>query len=90
MICLPQHRKDLCIITGSKGTISFPVFGPAKIELTAGGKTEVFNFDALQHVQQPMIGATVRYFLNETANPCMGEDGLIVMEIIDQFAKNGN
>ncbi|MBB5637788.1 putative dehydrogenase [Pedobacter cryoconitis] len=80
-------QKDLCIITGSKGTISFPVFGPGKIELIRDGKTEVFNFDALEHVQQPMIGATVRYFLNETANPCIGEDGLTVMEIIDQFTK---
>ena len=83
-------HKDLCIITGSKGTISFPVFGPAKIELTLEGKTEVYDFDALQHVQQPMIEATVQYFLNKITNPCIGEDGLTVMEIIGQFTKTGS
>lgn len=84
----PATPKDRCMITGSKGTISFPVFGPAKIELTVDGKTDVLDFDALQHVQQPMIEATVRYFLNEIANPCTAEDGLTVMGIIDQFAKS--
>lgn len=81
-------QKDLCTITGSKGTISFAVFGPGKIELTVNGETTVFNFDALQHVQQPMIEATVRYFLNESANPCIAGDGLTVMEIIDQFSNH--
>lgn len=80
-------QKDLCILTGSAGTLTFPVFGPGKIELTVKGVTEVFDFDALQHVQEPMIGATVRYFSNEGLNPCIGEDGLTVMEIIDQFTK---
>ncbi|QNK63826.1 Gfo/Idh/MocA family oxidoreductase [Pedobacter sp. PAMC26386] len=77
--------NDICTITGSKGTISFPVFGPAKIELTVKEKTETFTFDVLQHVQQPMIEATVRYFLDEIANPCSAADGVTVMEIIDQF-----
>lgn len=81
-------QKDLCTITGSKGTISFAVFGPGKIELTVDGKTEVFNFQALQHVQQPMIEATVRYFLNKSANPCFAEEGLTVMEIIDRFSNH--
>ena len=40
------------------------------------------------HGRQPMIAATVNYFLGKRANPCCGEDGAEVMRIMDSFVKN--
>jgi len=38
-------------------------------------ETKTFSFENLQHVQQPMIEATVKYFLGEGLNPCDGFEG---------------
>lgn len=84
---LPEHKNDFCEIIGSKGKLSFPVFGPGRVELTVNGKLKIFNFEPLKHVQQPMIEATVQYFLNKNPNPCTAEVGVEVMQIIDQFTE---
>jgi predicted dehydrogenase len=78
-------EKDSCGIYGSEGKISFSVFDMKNITITGNGKTEVLSFDPLQHVQQPMIEKVVEYFLDEGINPCSGEEGAKVMELIDQF-----
>jgi predicted dehydrogenase len=78
-------RKDLCEIVGSEGRLSFSFFGQPVIELTTEGKTQTISFDALQHVQQPMIEAVVNYFLNQKPNPCSAEIGFEVMHIMDEF-----
>ncbi|MBB6501708.1 Gfo/Idh/MocA family protein [Pedobacter cryoconitis] len=84
---MPEGQSlDRCVITGSKGSLSFAVFGQPQIELVVNGEKEVFGFEPLQHVQQPMIEATVRYFLKEGANPCKVEEGLEVMKIIEEFS----
>jgi predicted dehydrogenase len=80
-----QH-KDRCEIVGTDGSISFSVFGKPVIELIQGEKTENISFEPLQHVQQPMIEATVQYFLGAGPNPCTAEDGVQVMSIIDSFS----
>jgi hypothetical protein len=49
------------------------------------GKTETFSFEPLQHVQQPMIENVVKYFLNQGSNPCSGEEGVKIMQLIDRF-----
>lgn len=79
-------EKDECEIVGDKGKISFSFFDQQPITVNAGGKTEVFSFDTLQHVQQPMIEQVVNYFLDEGPNPCSAEEGVKVMKLIDQFA----
>ncbi len=81
----PGFEKDVCEIVGSKGSISFSVFGTPDVSLVQNGHTEVFRFDALPHVQQPMIAAAVSYFLNQSLNPCSPEVGVEVMHILDQF-----
>ena len=78
-----NEEKDLCEIVGSKGQINFSVFGDPKIMMTVEGKKENFLFDALQHVQQPMIEKVVDYFLDEGPNPCNAEDGVKVMEMME-------
>ena len=81
-------KKDICEITGSTGKISFPVFGN-KITLKKDGYEEEFIFEALQHVQQPMIERVTAYFLGKGDNPCSAEQAILSMELMDSFTKTG-
>ena len=77
---------DICEITGTNGKISFPVFGSYIITLTSAENViTTINFDALQHVQQPMIEKTVQYFLGQAGNPCSGEEGAEIMRIMGEM-----
>ncbi|MEJ5963022.1 Gfo/Idh/MocA family protein [Pedobacter immunditicola] len=84
----PVVRKDICEITGTAGRLSFSFFGQPVIEITTGDTTQTIRFDTLPHVQQPMIEATVKYFLNQKPNPCSAEIGFQVMNIIDNFTRS--
>jgi len=80
-----SSTKDHCEITGSKGSIGFSFFSSNIIELTVDGKTTTYSFDALQHVEQPMIEKTVSYFLGHVDNPCSGYEGSIIMRWMETF-----
>jgi predicted dehydrogenase len=81
------QESDICEIYGTKGKISFPMFGH-QIKLTVNGFEEHFDFLPLKHVEQPMIEKVVAYFLNQTnENPCSGEEALKTMELLDCFTK---
>ena len=80
-------EKDHCEIIGTAGKLSFSVFSGSTLTMLANGETTIFSFDALQHVQQPMIEATVRYFLDECDNPCSGQEAAEVMRIMEAFVK---
>ena len=80
-----NEEKDSCEIVGSKGKIQFSVFGESKILMVVEGKKENILFEALPHVQQPMIEKVVDYFLGRGPNPCPGEDGVRVMEMMDSM-----
>lgn len=82
-----ENEKDICEIVGSKGSISFSVFGEQKIYLTKNGTPETIAFTPLQHVQQPMIEKVVEYFLDLGPNPCSGQDGAEVMKLLDNFTE---
>lgn len=79
----PEDQADNCVIYGSKGNISFPMFGN-KITVNTDEPKE-YAFEPLQHVQQPMIEKVVDYFLDKGPNPCSGEDALITMKLMDDF-----
>ncbi|WP_461790271.1 Gfo/Idh/MocA family protein [Pedobacter sp.] len=79
-----DETADLCEIIGSKGKISFSVFGQS-IKLDVDGLTETIDFEPLQHVEQPMIEKVVAYFRNEDINPCSAEVALETMRIMDSF-----
>jgi predicted dehydrogenase len=81
----PEATTDYCEIIGTKGKISFNVFNGNTINILLNGKATMLSFDELQHVQQPMIDATVKYFLDEAPNPCSGEEGAEVMRLIEAF-----
>ena len=84
--CFNAHEQsDRCEFIGDKGKISFSFFGGGGIELLTGDVSTHIDFDALQHVQQPMIARTVQYFLDNAGNPCTGEEGAEVMRLIEGF-----
>ncbi len=80
-----ESAADHCEIIGTKGKISFSMFSGNTITILANDITTTLSFDELQHVQQPMIEATVQYFLNESPNPCNGDEGAEVMRLIEAF-----
>ena len=83
----PNDEADICEIFGSGGSISFSIFKPQKITLTRNSAEDVFAFKSLDHVQQPMIEAVVKYFLDEGPNPCSAEEGLQTMRLIESFTQ---
>lgn len=82
-------QKDRCEIIGSEGTICFSVFEQKPVVLIKDGKETVFEFDKLQHVQQPMIEKVVQYFLGLADNPCTAKDGATVMKMMEAFTSKG-
>ncbi|RYY68490.1 MAG: Gfo/Idh/MocA family oxidoreductase, partial [Chitinophagaceae bacterium] len=81
-------EADSCLISGSKGTLQFPVFGAHELEITTATDKRLLTFEIPLHVQQPMIDATVQYFLNKAENPCPAEEGCEVMRLIELFTQN--
>ncbi|HTI90762.1 MAG TPA: Gfo/Idh/MocA family oxidoreductase [Puia sp.] len=78
-------KSDCCEIIGTAGKICFSVFSGDTITLLADDEKKTISFDALPHVQQPMIEATVRYFLDRGPNPDSGSEGAEVMRIMERF-----
>ena len=78
-------EEDICEITGSKGKISFPVFG-YDVTLHTGKDEQVTHFDPPEHIQQPMIEKVVQYFSGNTTNPCSAEDAIGSMNVMERFA----
>jgi len=68
--------------------ISFSYFDLKKpLVVTKDEKTETLVFDPPTHVQQPMIHKVVEYFLGKAPNPCPGEEGVKVMQMMDTITK---
>ena len=82
-----EDEKDECEIIGEKGKIVFSFFEHKPLTVTCNGAAEIYRFDALQHVQQPMIEKTVEYFMDKAPNPCSGNEGAVVMQLIDRFTE---
>ncbi|WP_299130752.1 Gfo/Idh/MocA family oxidoreductase [uncultured Winogradskyella sp.] len=78
------EQIDVCYISGTKGHLRFPFFGN-EITSVVEGKTKVMTFEHPKHIQQPIIEATVIYFLGQGENPCPIEDGAEGLQIIDRF-----
>ncbi len=82
------NETDLFTIFGSKGKLSFQVFGEPLITLKNEEEEKVYSFEKPQHVQQYLIEAVVNYFLGKAKNPCSGLDGAEVMKWMDAFTKS--
>ncbi|WP_339629293.1 Gfo/Idh/MocA family oxidoreductase [uncultured Maribacter sp.] len=79
------NEKDQCTIYGTEGNIEFSFFGSEVILTTTEG-IETFSFHNPKHVQEPMIKATVAYFLGKGENPCPAKDGLLVMDTLEKLS----
>ena len=80
-------NRDQCEIIGADGILRFSIFDHQPLVIIKNGKETNIEYDKLQHVQQPMIQKVVEYFLDLSANPCSGEEGLQVMQIMEAFTK---
>jgi predicted dehydrogenase len=85
----PEQAKDHCEIIGTKGRITFSFFDWQPIIVEAGNGREIFNPEALDHVQLPMIEKVSAYFRGEGLNPCSARDGVEVMKLMEIFTKKG-
>ena len=86
--CFNAHEQsDRCEFIGDKGKLSFSFFDGGGINLVTNNSSTHFDFETLQHVQQPMIERTVQYFLGNAENPCSGEEGAEIMDWIGKFVQ---
>lgn len=76
--------RDNCTIIGEKGKIVF-AFNKNLVTLVVRESKELYRFPIPENIQLPFIDKVVNYFMDEGENPCTGEDGLKVAEIIDAF-----
>lgn len=83
----PVNETDTFIISGSKGKLSFSVFGESVITLENEDGKKVYSFEKPEHAQQYLIKTIVQYYLGKAENPCSGNDGAEVMKLIDAFTK---
>ncbi|MEW5799801.1 MAG: Gfo/Idh/MocA family oxidoreductase [Bacteroidota bacterium] len=82
-----SEARDECAIIGSKGSISFALFGKdvaVKTEKLEQHRT----FDHPKHIQQPMIESVVKFFRGRGTNPSSIDNALTVMKIIDAFTSH--
>ncbi|MEM8763344.1 MAG: Gfo/Idh/MocA family oxidoreductase [Bacteroidota bacterium] len=79
------YTKEECTIYGSEGTIRFSFYGD-KVKLCTANQDKTFTFKNPKHIQEPMIAATVNYFLGDATNPCSVEEGLDVMKAMEKLS----
>ena len=80
-------REDSCQLIGENGYIQFPFFGNEVRVVTDAG-ADLLSFQHPQHIQQPMIGKVVDYFLGSGENPCSLEEAMVSLQVMEQ-AING-
>ena len=69
-------EQDTTIIVGNKGQITFSWFGGWKVILEQEGKEkEVFSFEPILHIQQPLIQTIVDELTGMGKCPSKGESG---------------
>ena len=78
-------EEDKFEIIGSKGKITFSVFGH-EIEMDNGKNKELINFTPPDHIQQPMIEKIVQYFLGRIENPSPASEAIKSMTVMEKFA----
>lgn len=81
-----QDEIDCCEIIGDSGSLRFSIFGNKLIIKNENGEQE-FSFTHPENIEYPMIRSAVNYFLDSESNPSSIEEAIILMKIIDNFAK---
>lgn len=81
-----EDQVDHCEIIGSRGKITFSIFGNS-VAVQSDDEENEFVFEHPEHIQYPMIASTVAFFEGNGPNPASMEEAVTLMEIIDCFAK---
>ncbi len=81
---LKEEQEDIFEMMGTKGKITFPVFGHT-ITLTIEGVEKQLQFEAPMHMQQNFIEKVVTYFNGVGENPCSAEEALKSMHVMESF-----
>ena len=85
----PSEVTDECVMVGTNGSITFPFFNePYTVTLKNGDGENTQTFVQPRHIAYPMIEKVVNYFNGEAENPCSLDDAIVLMDIIDAFAKH--
>ena len=79
-----EATTDQCEIIGDAGILRFAFFRQGMIELIKGDSRETFTYEPPTHIQQPHIERVVKYFRNESDNPCSLEEALATLRIIEK------
>jgi predicted dehydrogenase len=80
--------KEVTIIVGSKGQISFPFFGDHTVTLEVEGKEkEVMRFDIPVNIQQPLIQTIVDELLGKGKCPSTGTSGARTNQVMEVLSR---
>ena len=80
--------KEVTIIEGSKGRVSFPFFGDNSVTLEREGKTkEVFRFNISKHIQQNLISTIVDELLGVGKCESTGASGARTNWVMEQICR---
>ena len=79
-----EETTDKCTVIGDQGKIEFSFYQEV-VKLKSTKLEETYSFQNPENIQLPLIQKVVEYFSNNTDNPCSGEEGLKVIEIMDKF-----
>lgn len=86
--CSPEYAaEEKCTILGQKGFMEFSFYGN-EVLVHIDGHEETLNFIQPENVQLPMIQKVCDYFMGKGENPCSGEEGLQVIDIMDAFVSS--
>ena len=81
-------ERDTVEIIGTKGTLLFNTFTFEPIQLTAGGKTEFYQTEQPQHIQQPLIQSITDELCGQGKCPSTGINGIRTSWVMDKMVEN--
>jgi predicted dehydrogenase len=84
----PDHlQEDKIEIAGEKGSIHFSCFDFTPVKLTVSRKTEYFDNERPNHVQQPLISTLVNDLLGKGKCPSTGVTASRTSKVLDDIVK---
>lgn len=84
-----ESRKEEMEIIGSRGRISYNVFGPGPVRLETAGMVEEFTLPTPEHIQQPLIQTVVDELRGRGKCPSTGATAARTDWVIDQILGRG-
>lgn len=65
-----DRNGDHVTVTGTKGAVSMPFFGPGSVRLEQGDAVETFDLPDPPHVHQPFVERVIACLMDGAENPC--------------------